>query len=173
MQNKINQRIKMNKKAISQIIGIVLMISLILIAIAGFWIILKDKIFLSPEATCSEIELKKPIKIINACYLNSEEILIKIKRGFDNFNLNSINFIFSNGAIFNLKNLENHKCTDIRKISSEYGMVCEFLKNNQETELVFKFNPDEPIAKIINLEGELQKQKIFCYLSQKEIKDAC
>ena len=83
-----------NKKALSNIIATLIIISISLLAIALIWNIfnnLAKEIKMSPEINCFDIKIQPPIKINSACY-NSEnkQIEIELKRNFNEIQINSI-----------------------------------------------------------------------------------
>ncbi|MBT3405509.1 hypothetical protein HN832_00600 [archaeon] len=163
MQNKIN------KKGVTQVISIVLLISLALVLIGIFWFSFKNIIQLSPETTiCKDLEFKSPISIIKSCNLNQNETQILIKREIDNLEINSINFIFSNGAIFQLK--QESKCLDLKEANSKYGQKCSIPNQREQKEYLFDLTGETPPTQI----GiEIETKKITCLIDVKEIKNNC
>jgi len=83
-----------NKKALSNIIGTLIIISLVLVAISVIWITISgliNNVSLSPEINCLDLKLQQGVTIDSACY-NSEtkQIETNLKRSLNKFNINSL-----------------------------------------------------------------------------------
>jgi hypothetical protein len=84
----------LNKRAVSDIVAIVLIISLSLIAVSLVFAYLKPLILdLSPEFDCTKAKLKQALKIESACYdPQTNDVVLEIERKFDKNIINRIDF---------------------------------------------------------------------------------
>src|SRR6056297_2423874 len=99
-----------NKKAMSNIIAAVILISLSLVAtgIIGSMVLNLSEDILTSPANCIDFQLKNPIEIQSACYnKTSNETLIRIRRRTKNPEISQIRFILTNE-----NNREEFLCSD-------------------------------------------------------------
>jgi archaellum component FlaF (FlaF/FlaG flagellin family) len=86
----------MNKKALSGVIAVVLLISLSILAVGiiSTYVIKSSKsVQLSPEYSCLDLKINEAIKIESACYnSNIKEIKTTIKRNINTDQISSIKF---------------------------------------------------------------------------------
>jgi len=169
MQNKMIQK-SSNKKADSNLIAGITFVLLSISAIALFWAFVSDKINLSPEISCSDFELKNNLKILNACYLNKNEVLISLERGLNSDEIVGLQFNFD-GFGFLLKD-KSFGCSDIRELNSEYGRPCEVLLSGMKKDYIFNIS-GEQLSKNIFVGVYLNNNDVLCKGSQKEISATC
>ena len=88
---------RINKKAVSQVVTAVLLILIAVVAVTAIGAViikLTSNSQLSPETSCSIIQIKKPVEISKACYnQNTQEIEAILKRTSENIVVGSIDFI--------------------------------------------------------------------------------
>lgn len=110
------KKIKMNKKALSQVVATVLIVMLSIIAASTIGYIVIDLAkapSLSPQASCLDISLLKPVKIESACYNNkTSEIELKMSRSMENLEISSLSFMFSSQAGSSKKWLCSSDCAN-------------------------------------------------------------
>ena len=84
----------LNKKAISDIVAVMLIISLsVLAASMLFSYISKSTLTLSPQLNCLQAQANQMLKIENARYdSSSQEVLVSVNRNFKDSNINFIEF---------------------------------------------------------------------------------
>ena len=84
----------MKKKALSNIIATLIIISISLVAVSIVWINVKgliDNVSLSPELNCLDIKLQPPKPINTACYnLETKTKEATLKRNINNIEINSL-----------------------------------------------------------------------------------
>lgn len=159
----------MNKKAISELVTNVLIILLVISSISVLWIIFKN-ISYSPELKCSSLSLGNNFNILNACYLNENEIQLNIKRGVDISNISSFYIVYSN-LDSSVKFLIRQKaCSDIRLANSEYGRLCSINNPGETKKYIFNMSGEERMSEVnfgVYIEDNL------CSVSKTYILDKC
>ncbi|MAG27998.1 hypothetical protein CMI47_20930 [Candidatus Pacearchaeota archaeon] len=92
----------MNKKALSNIVAVSLIILLSIAAISLLSVYVFDIIkspALSPEYSCLNLQLEPPIQIQKACYSSeTSEIQLTLKRSSDDLTIDALDFILDNEA---------------------------------------------------------------------------
>lgn len=96
------QKIISNKKALSQIITVVLITALSIVAISILFVftkgLIKD-IALSPEFSCFDINIDSPIKIQKTCYnQTTQDLEVTLKRKLHDTSITSLDFIMQNSV---------------------------------------------------------------------------
>lgn len=146
----------MNKKALSGVIAVILLISISILAVGiiSTYVIKSSKsVQLSPESSCLDLKINQALKIESACYDSTsaiKEIKTTIKRNINTEQISNIDFTHI---------IEN------KKERWEVGGQCETCKL-----------PEQGESKIYNLApsdfegGELIISSSSCELDRKEIK---
>ena len=157
MQNKIN------KRAMSEVIVIILVIALTLVSAGIAYTVIMKQVYLSPELiNCNQLRIDSPIKITQACYLNNDEIKVQVERNFKEITFTKLLFSFSgtNEAIFEVY---EKKCSDVKN-EENYGEKCKLIGSGESLSYTFNItneNFNQVSVGISN--GET------CYLYAKEI----
>jgi hypothetical protein len=138
------------KKAISNILVISIFLAMILTILLATWVLTKNIILKAPaELSC--ISYMNPLKIEKACYLDSNEVKLIIKRNLEDFELKKIKVLFSPyGAIWEIS---GKKCSDIKLNDKEYGNYCEIVQ------------PGNTISYIFNMAHLDKQNKVSLYLN--------
>lgn len=145
----------MNKRALSSVIAVVLLISISIIAVGiiSTYVITSSKsIQLSPESSCLDLKINQALKIESVCYNSTiKEIKTTIKRNINTEQISSIDFTH---------------ISENKKEKWEVGGQCLNCKL-----------PEQGESKLYNLApsdfegGELILSTSSCELDRKEIKE--
>ncbi len=158
----------MSKRALSGVVATVILTALALTSISIIYIYIERTISLSnQEVFCNNQKINENIRILRACYLSDNELLVIVKKTSQDTKL--MRFIFSNKtneAIFEMK---NKKCLDIREKNSEYGKECIINFNGIKK---YVFNIEKGYTKV-NLEEEFENNEKPCFMSSKNIEKTC
>jgi len=165
-----SHRLYFYKNAESNLVAIVTLIFLAIVSIGIFWTFVSNEINLSPKISCSDFELSNNIKILNACYLNENEILVSVERGLEGYEISSLQFNFD-GFKFLLKD-KSFGCSDVRELNSDYGRACEVISAGMKKDYVFNV-AGEDISKNIFVGVYLKDSDDMCGDFQKEISANC
>lgn len=129
-----------NKKALSNIIATLIIISISLVAVSMVGITVKeliDNVSLSPELNCLNVKIQPPIIIKSACYdSKTNKIKIDLQRNIQNLQIKSLYFLSDSGSEWYCG--ENcHQC-----IIPNTGETKSYLlpSENSEEELTLKVN---------------------------------
>ena len=132
----------MDKRAVSNVVVMVVLVALVLIGVSVVWITANRIIVsYSPEVECSDFELGVNLEIEKACYLSDNEILVRVKRSLKDFEINSLVFGFDS-ARFKLEN-KNFGCDDVREEDLEYGRECSVVGLGETKSYIFKLREGE------------------------------
>jgi len=94
MQNKLNKKI--NKKGISEVVAVVLIILISIVAISILFVVVRQQLDFSPQLSCTELQIKQVFGIKDACLDEaSGKVITTLKRSFDDTQINSIGFTIS------------------------------------------------------------------------------
>src|SRR3989344_1590316 len=86
----------MNNKALSSVISAVIMILISLTAIVLLSSYVIKTVSLSPQASCTEIQISEPLQVVKACYnANSKDVELTLSRKLNDIELSSISFKIS------------------------------------------------------------------------------
>jgi len=92
----------MNKKAMSQVIAVLLIVLLSLIAVTTVWGVFKsitERTQLAPEFECTQLSANMPIRITDACYNPlTQDAEITLSRKLDTLDIKKINFIIGSNT---------------------------------------------------------------------------
>ena len=95
---------KINNRGISQVVAIAVLILLAIIAISALWVAVKPIVSLSPELSCTQLQLSEPqvLSIEKACYDSSGgEVVLTLSRSLSSINDKTLDFslAFEDGKI--------------------------------------------------------------------------
>jgi hypothetical protein len=159
----------MNKKAISDVIGIVLIITLSLVAIGLIWAYISNTIDLSPEVDCSLISLEKDIFIQRVCYLNDNEVFLKLKRGVNWIDPRALLVKFVGSDVVKFK-IDGSVCSDVRVFEKEYHDRCALLDKAEEKVYVFDLSGEGLVDSVL-IGIDIGSEK--CFFDVREVEESC
>ena len=158
----VQNHVKSNKKGAANILAVILLILLAMSSIFILWRVVNKIVLLSPEDNCLNYI---DISIEEACYLNENEIKVKLKRGLNNKEIKKLRFSFSPSN--SLWEITGEKCLDVKlEKNSKYGSYCSIPKPLESSSYIFNFEPDQ--NKVAVSAGEAS-----CLIGEKEIKEKC
>ena len=150
-----NVKTKKNKRAISDVVSVVLTITGVLIAVLILALSiqqLSDNILKSPEFDCIDLSIKPPVKIINTCYnFEDKDLNIELEKTMQNIEIKSLEFLISTS-----QTTETFFCSD--SCSN-----CEIIKQGRKT--YYLSSDDKPARVTIKING--------CVLETREIINNC
>lgn len=154
---------KTEKKAISDVIATVLLISLSVAAIGvlSAWIIplVKESANLSPTISCIDLKSSPPIKIKDACFNEeTKEIEVTLQRIAKDITLSSLSFrIDSNSESFSFRCGDGSKCSSCRVLESGKVRTYFFSFSDFVSDVEFSWAIDDCQMNSIEISGKCKK----------------
>ena len=142
MQNL--RKIIRDKRGINAIIVILLIITLSFAAIFLIYYNLNQVVkedFGEQVACFEELAVVPSFFIKDACYYSDGEIAVRIERKTDAITLRNIKLVFYGENTTRWLIKDNKKCSDVRRVNTEYGGYCELV--HQDTEMTYVFNTSD------------------------------
>ena len=158
---------ELNKRAVSNLIATIFLILIVITMIIIFWGFIKEVVQKSPAENIDCLSVINEIGIKKACYLNENEIEVRLKRGFDNYDIEKLKFSFS-GEDSAVWELTGKKCSDVRT-GDKYGDYCEILNPGEEISYVFYAVDTARLNKIRLAVGNGN----LCSVSEKTVENNC
>ena len=154
-----------SKKAVSNVIVVIFLIVISVTAILVFWYSVREIIKKSPDTSC--IDLISSFSIKKACYLNNEELLVQLNRGFDNSIISKMRFSFT-GEESSLFEIIGEKCSDVKTLEN-YGSYTEVLNPGETRDYVFNISSLDKKIQVRLAVGNNE----LCSVYEGKIEDRC
>jgi len=131
----------MNKRAMSEVVTIVLLVSFVLIMVGVVFALvinLKDDVLMAPKK-CLDFTISQPVKIQEACFnSSSQEVIVTLFRERQDPEISKLGFVFETE-----EGSEKFTCSD-------FCGNCEILKTSQQKRYFIQVNNSKKLTFLIN-----------------------